>query len=200
MSASKRTEELLRRLGSRYTEPKPSLTFGKEAIALFDFEGDLAGDLTFKKGDVLTVLESTAATNSWTWWNARLNGKSGLVPANYLRVDIDDYTFRAKDLTAQAPNWADSAEVEVPISGQNANMQADAATRLVFFDSNAETNPASDGQTEETAAVHKGTEQFLAPQRETEQTSASRAYERWKARFDGWSRGGKSSANPQQSA
>lgn len=38
-----------------------------EAIALFTFDGEQAGDLGFKKGDVITVTKKTDSTNDW-WY------------------------------------------------------------------------------------------------------------------------------------
>jgi lipid-binding SYLF domain-containing protein len=38
-----------------------------EAVALFTFDGEQAGDLGFKKGDVITVTKKTDSTNDW-WY------------------------------------------------------------------------------------------------------------------------------------
>jgi hypothetical protein len=38
-----------------------------EAIALFTFEADQPGDLSFKKGDIITVLKKTDSDNDW-WY------------------------------------------------------------------------------------------------------------------------------------
>lgn len=56
----------------RPAAPKPAFMSNKaaslrkdEAIALFTFEADQAGDLGFKKGDVIQVTKKTASDNDW---------------------------------------------------------------------------------------------------------------------------------------
>lgn len=52
--------------------------------ALFDFDGASAEDLPFKKGDVLTVLNTSEDPN---WWIAKNKaGKDGMIPANYVEL------------------------------------------------------------------------------------------------------------------
>uniref|UniRef100_A0A8C4R599 Tyrosine-protein kinase n=1 Tax=Eptatretus burgeri TaxID=7764 RepID=A0A8C4R599_EPTBU len=50
-------------------------------IALYDFDGLTEGDLTFKKGDKMRVLQQNG-----DWWNAELlpSGRSGFIPSNYV--------------------------------------------------------------------------------------------------------------------
>lgn len=56
----------------------------KKVIAMFDFQesGDPSEDLYFFKNDILTVLEYTQGEH---WWNACINGKTGLIPATLVR-------------------------------------------------------------------------------------------------------------------
>ncbi|KAF9900070.1 hypothetical protein EC991_007938 [Linnemannia zychae] len=49
--------------------------------ALFDYTGEQATDLSFKKGDVITVIKKTDSRNDW--WTGRCHGKEGSFPANY---------------------------------------------------------------------------------------------------------------------
>jgi len=58
--------------------PKKS---GVRAKALYDFAGTESGELPFVTNDVLTIL-----TQPGEWWEAELNGKKGLIPANYVEV------------------------------------------------------------------------------------------------------------------
>ena len=51
----------------------------KFARALFNFESNEKGDLNFKMGDLLYIIEEIDGD----WWRARLKDKEGLVPANY---------------------------------------------------------------------------------------------------------------------
>jgi hypothetical protein len=52
-----------------------------QAKALWDFNATEEDELTFKKGDVLTVLEMDD-----DWWTCELAGKSGTCPKNYVKL------------------------------------------------------------------------------------------------------------------
>ncbi|NXL23502.1 SH3Y1 protein, partial [Setophaga kirtlandii] len=55
-----------------------------EVTALYSFEGQQPGDLTFKAGDRITV---TTKTNSqFDWWEGTIGGKTGIFPANYVAI------------------------------------------------------------------------------------------------------------------
>ena len=64
----------------------PPFLFLLRHQALFDFAGEMACDLTFKKGDTITLLTRTAKTEDW--WEGQVVGtdKIGIFPANYVRV------------------------------------------------------------------------------------------------------------------
>jgi len=49
--------------------------------ALFDYNGEQPTDLSFKKGDVITVVKKTDSRNDW--WTGKCHGKEGSFPANY---------------------------------------------------------------------------------------------------------------------
>ncbi|KAJ3262508.1 Intersectin 1 (SH3 domain protein) [Boothiomyces macroporosus] len=48
--------------------------------ALYDFTSSTPGELSFKAGDVLNVVQS----NDVDWWDGEINGMSGAFPANYV--------------------------------------------------------------------------------------------------------------------
>ncbi|KAF9275151.1 hypothetical protein BGZ68_010979, partial [Mortierella alpina] len=52
-------------------------------VAMYDFTGEESTDLSFKKGDRITVLKKTLSTNDW--WTGRCNGREGSFPANYVQ-------------------------------------------------------------------------------------------------------------------
>lgn len=54
-------------------------------IALFDYISTEPGDLTFRAGDVITVEQSDGE-----WWKGSMNGRSGVFPANYVRLQMAD--------------------------------------------------------------------------------------------------------------
>jgi hypothetical protein len=49
--------------------------------ALYDFEGQNAGDLAFKEGDRIRIVKKTGSTQDW--WEGELRGAKGAFPANY---------------------------------------------------------------------------------------------------------------------
>jgi signal transducing adaptor molecule len=53
--------------------------------ALFDFAPSEPGELEFKKGDVIAVLESVYKD----WWRGSLRGKTGIFPLNYVEKLAD---------------------------------------------------------------------------------------------------------------
>ncbi len=53
--------------------------------ALFDFVPSEPGELEFKKGDVIAVLESVYKD----WWRGSLKGKTGIFPLNYVEKLTD---------------------------------------------------------------------------------------------------------------
>ncbi|KAF9333748.1 hypothetical protein BG006_003196 [Podila minutissima] len=50
--------------------------------ALYNFAGEQATDLPFKKGDIITVTKRTPSKNDW--WKGRCQGREGSFPANYV--------------------------------------------------------------------------------------------------------------------
>ncbi|KAL6715517.1 BAR adaptor protein Hob1 [Lecanora helva] len=70
-------------------KPKPSRLSGvpaatERAEALYDYEAQAAGDLSFTTGDVIEIVEKGATENEW--WTGKLMGKQGQFPGNYVRV------------------------------------------------------------------------------------------------------------------
>ncbi|KAI8368209.1 uncharacterized protein BYT42DRAFT_595625 [Radiomyces spectabilis] len=56
---------------------------GKYVVALYDFDAQADGDLSFRKDDRIELLQRTADVNDW--WTGRLNGAVGVFPGNYVR-------------------------------------------------------------------------------------------------------------------
>ena len=48
---------------------------------LYDFSAEEEGELGFRKGDVIEIIEKEDAN----WWRGRLNGKEGTIPQNYVQ-------------------------------------------------------------------------------------------------------------------
>ena len=62
-------------------KPKPAEPEKQYVVALYDFEAQADGDLDFKAGDRIEVIERTQSTEDW--WTGRLNGRQGVFPGEY---------------------------------------------------------------------------------------------------------------------
>jgi len=51
-------------------------------IALYDFQAREPGDLSFAKGDIITVIEKSDSSSDW--WTGQVKGHQGLFPANFV--------------------------------------------------------------------------------------------------------------------
>ena len=72
-------------------KPKPSRLSGVPAVAnkaeaLYDYEAQAAGDLSFSTGDIIEIEEKGATENEW--WTGRLNGKQGQFPGKKLSLTV----------------------------------------------------------------------------------------------------------------
>jgi len=64
-------------------KPKPSRLAGapttvERAEALYDYEAQAAGDLSFTTGDIIEIVEKGATENEW--WTGKLDGRQGQFP------------------------------------------------------------------------------------------------------------------------
>ncbi|KAF8588489.1 BAR-domain-containing protein [Ramaria rubella] len=60
-------------------KPKPAAEY---VVAIYDFQAQADGDLDFKTGDRIKIVEKTASQDDW--WTGQLNGKQGVFPGNYV--------------------------------------------------------------------------------------------------------------------
>ena len=56
-----------------------------EVTALYAFEGQQPGDLTFQAGDRIAVISKT--DSHFDWWEGKLRGRTGIFPANYVTMN-----------------------------------------------------------------------------------------------------------------
>ncbi|KAK2138823.1 hypothetical protein LSH36_2363g00000 [Paralvinella palmiformis] len=66
-------------------QPKPQEAWspGTEVVSMYNFRGNSAEDLPFKRGEVMTIVR---ATKDPMWYFARhQNGREGMIPSNYVQ-------------------------------------------------------------------------------------------------------------------
>lgn len=70
-------------------KPKPGRLSGVPALetvtALYDYEAQAEGDLSFTTGDVIEITSRTQNENEW--WNGKVHGRQGQFPGNYVRLN-----------------------------------------------------------------------------------------------------------------
>jgi hypothetical protein len=141
-TASRRTEKLLRRLGSKAgstttrtdSDPPPS-AIERKAVALFSFGSEFSSDISFEKGDILTILESAENLNTRGWWSARLGAKTGIIPANYVRIVDDDFDSPKLDTQTKDKETAEmKSEPDEPDKTPLSKTDAKASVGLTKFD------------------------------------------------------------------
>lgn len=70
-------------------KPKPSRLSGappaETCTALYDYEAQAEGDLSFLTGDVIEIVTRTQNENEW--WTGKVRGRSGQFPGNYVRLN-----------------------------------------------------------------------------------------------------------------
>ncbi|GAA5806683.1 hypothetical protein MFLAVUS_000031 [Mucor flavus] len=54
------------------------------AKALYAFDGQQQGDLSFQEGDLITIVQKTDSQDDW--WTGKVNGQQGIFPANYVQL------------------------------------------------------------------------------------------------------------------
>jgi growth factor receptor-binding protein 2 len=59
----------------------PPAAASRTVTAAYNFAPEEAGELPFRKGDVITVLDESDAN----WWKGQCHGKTGLFPASYVK-------------------------------------------------------------------------------------------------------------------
>ncbi|KZT23795.1 DUF500-domain-containing protein [Neolentinus lepideus HHB14362 ss-1] len=84
LNVSTPSEKPIRPLRVRPELSKPLHEGVGRCIALYDFDAVQSGDLSFRQGDVITILEKS--NNADTWWKGKINGRTGVFPAN--RVEL----------------------------------------------------------------------------------------------------------------
>jgi len=61
--------------------PTPSRSAVQKAKGIYPFQGQSQDELSFQPGDVLNIVSQNG-----DWWTAEMNGRQGLIPANYVQL------------------------------------------------------------------------------------------------------------------
>lgn len=92
-------------------KPKPSRLSGAPAVeraeALYDYDAQAAGDLSFRTGNVIEIVERGATENEW--WTGKLNGKQGQFPGKpateislkFMTLDMPADIMRIQEITSK---------------------------------------------------------------------------------------------------
>jgi hypothetical protein len=56
-------------------------------MALYDFNGEQADDLSFRQGDIVTIVEKSDSQNDW--WTGKVGGRQGIVSGLVFLRDLD---------------------------------------------------------------------------------------------------------------
>eukprot|EP00163_Fabomonas_tropica_P028175 TRINITY_DN568_c0_g1_i13.p1 TRINITY_DN568_c0_g1~~TRINITY_DN568_c0_g1_i13.p1 ORF type:complete len:329 (-),score=61.13 TRINITY_DN568_c0_g1_i13:967-1953(-) len=95
--------------------PPPRATPGPQiAVAKFDFDAQQSGDLSFKKGDKITVT-NTRCNGSDQWWSGELKGRKGMFPSTYVELTGSSgksNSQSAKDVAAAQKKAEENARKE----------------------------------------------------------------------------------------
>ncbi|CAB4253733.1 similar to Saccharomyces cerevisiae YDR388W RVS167 Actin-associated protein with roles in endocytosis and exocytosis [Maudiozyma barnettii] len=63
----------------------PTMAGAETCTALYDYQAQAQGDLSFPAGAVITVVQRTADANEW--WTGSYNGQQGVFPGNYVQIN-----------------------------------------------------------------------------------------------------------------
>ncbi|GMK55211.1 hypothetical protein CspeluHIS016_0202670 [Cutaneotrichosporon spelunceum] len=66
-------------------KPKPGSPPRQFCTAIFDYEAQAQGDLSFSAGDRIEIVERTDSAEDW--WTGKVNGRQGIFPGNYTQLD-----------------------------------------------------------------------------------------------------------------
>ncbi|RFU77572.1 hypothetical protein TARUN_4654 [Trichoderma arundinaceum] len=70
-------------------KPKPTRLSGAPApetvTALYDYAAQAEGDLSFRTGDIIEIIQRTQNENEW--WTGKVNGRQGQFPGNYVKLN-----------------------------------------------------------------------------------------------------------------
>jgi len=79
----------------------------KKVKALYDYYGENPADLSFQKGDIITITSETARSGP-EWWQGEFRGKRGSFPVNHVEV-LQDAVRSGNDIPLVPMSYAPSS-------------------------------------------------------------------------------------------
>ncbi|AMD19832.1 HCL319Cp [Eremothecium sinecaudum] len=102
--SQKQYKEILEKLpdpNARNPPPLPRASSSEYVIALYAFQAQQEGDLTFNAGDKIEVLEKLTPE----WYKGRHNGNVGMFPSNYVKPAFSSPAPPAKEESLPPPEY-----------------------------------------------------------------------------------------------
>ncbi|XP_055602048.1 breast cancer anti-estrogen resistance protein 1 isoform X2 [Uranotaenia lowii] len=100
-----------------YDEPKPAKKVLAKAI--YDNIADNTDELAFRKGDILTVIE-TDTSDLKGWWLCQLRGRQGICPGNRLKIiqSHDSGCFTLTPASSPCPSIGPGTNLNSPVPSE----------------------------------------------------------------------------------
>lgn len=101
-----------------------------EAIAQFDFTARSQRELSFKKGDLLTLYTQVSSD----WWKGTKDGRDGLVPDKYIMLrirDEDRERLEVGKLSSTSGSTSSSSEESAAAARRRASSSSDVSVSSV---------------------------------------------------------------------
>lgn len=97
-----------------YDEPKPAKKILAKAI--YDNIAESTDELAFRKGDILTVIE-TDTSDLKGWWLCQLRGRQGICPGNRLKIiqPHDSGCFTLSPASSPCPSIGPGTNLNSPV-------------------------------------------------------------------------------------
>ena len=84
----------------------------ERVVALFAYTAQHSDELSFKKDDIITILERGSDPD---WWKGELDGRSGLFPANYIRPLTADCMLLCTPICTSVPRTYSYYSTTIPL-------------------------------------------------------------------------------------
>ncbi|XP_015244286.1 PREDICTED: SH3 domain-containing protein 19-like [Cyprinodon variegatus] len=125
-------------------QPDPPAVSGPRCVALFDYEGEEEGELTFSQGDVIALLELVGEE----WGRGQIHGRAGIFPLNFTEVlePLPEITSSSSVETSKLES-TEPGETENSVTVKPSELETEEWVVALFDFS---------GQTAEDLSFHKG--------------------------------------------